>query len=117
MAKKKAIVFGGAGFIGCHLLKRLVEEDRHETLYGVDIVDPRFEVDGVQWVKCDIRAPIPSWLFEEGPFEIFNLAAVHTTPGHEEWEYYWTNVYGAINVCRFASEVGAERVLFTSTMT
>jgi nucleoside-diphosphate-sugar epimerase len=116
VAQKRAIVFGGAGFIGCHLLKRLAEEGRYEALYGVDIVDPRFEVDGVQWVKSDIRAPIPSWLCGDGPFEIFNLAATHTTPGHQEWEYYWTNVYGAINVCRFASEVGAERVLFTSTM-
>ena len=44
------------------------------------------------------------------------FAAVHTTPGHEDWEYYWTNVHGATNVCRFASDVGADHILFTSTM-
>jgi nucleoside-diphosphate-sugar epimerase len=67
-------------------------------------------------VKFDIRNPIPSTLCGEGPFDIFNFAAVHTTPGHEDWEYYWTNVHGATNVCRFASDVGADRMLFTSTM-
>src|SRR5690606_6148915 len=47
---------------------------------------------------------------------IYNFAAVHTTPGHEDWEYYWTNVRGAIEVCRFAERVGASRLFFTSTM-
>ena len=32
------------------------------------------------------------------------------------WEYYWTNVRGATNVCKFASDVGAGYLLFTSTM-
>jgi len=32
------------------------------------------------------------------------------------WEYYWTNVHGATNVCKFASDVGADYLLFTSTM-
>jgi len=32
------------------------------------------------------------------------------------WEYYWTNVRGATNVCKFASDVGANYLLFTSTM-
>ncbi len=112
----KAIVFGGAGFIGCHLLKRLAESRGYDGLYSVDIAQPRFAVGGVQYVTFDIRRPIPPTLCGEGPFEIFNLAATHTTPGHEDWEYYWTNVNGATNVCRFADEVDAERVLFTSTM-
>ena len=116
MAGRKAIVFGGAGFIGCHLLKRLAAEQVYDKLHSVDIAAPRFSVPGVDLVHFDIRQPIPPKLCGEGPFDIYNLAAVHTTPGHEDWEYFWTNVHGATNVCRFASEIGAERILFTSTM-
>jgi len=116
MTGKKAIVFGGAGFIGCHLLKRLVAEKLYDELYSVDIAQPRFPVAGVTHVQFDIRQPLPPKLCGEGTLDLYNLAAVHTTPGHEDWEYFWTNVQGATNVCRFASEVGAERILFTSTM-
>lgn len=112
----KAIVFGGAGFIGSHLLKRLAETQRYERLWSIDVAAPRFTVDGVDYVKFDIREPAPADLCGEGPFELYNFAAVHTTPGHQDWEYYWTNVRGATNVCRFAEAVGAERILFTSTM-
>jgi GlcNAc-P-P-Und epimerase len=116
MTGRCAIVFGGAGFIGCHLLKRLVGGRCYDRLYSVDIARPRFTNEGVTYVDFDIRKPIPADLCGEGPFDVFNLAAVHTTPGHEDWEYYWTNVAGATNVCRFASEVSAVRLLFTSTM-
>jgi GlcNAc-P-P-Und epimerase len=116
MTGRCAVVLGGAGFIGCHLLKRLVDGRCYNRLYSVDITRPRFTDERVNYVNFDIRKAIPADLCGEGPFDIFNLAAVHTTPGHEDWEYYWTNVAGATNVCRFASEVGAERLLFTSTM-
>jgi nucleoside-diphosphate-sugar epimerase len=116
VAGRKAVVFGGAGFIGCHLLRYLLETRRYVGLYSVDIAAPRFTDPGIHYVNFDVRTPIPAQLCGEGPFDIFNFAAVHTTPGHEDWEYYWTNIHGATNVCRFASDVGADRLLFTSTM-
>jgi nucleoside-diphosphate-sugar epimerase len=45
MAAKKAIVFGSAGFIGCHFLKRLAADRRYESLYSVDIAEPRLPGD------------------------------------------------------------------------
>jgi nucleoside-diphosphate-sugar epimerase len=116
MQTKSAIVFGGAGFIGCHLLKRLLEDEKYNELFSADIAEPRFSDYRLRYVKCDVRDPIPIKLFGDGPFDIYNFAAVHTTPGHEDWEYYWTNVHGATNVCKFASDVGASYMLFTSTM-
>jgi nucleoside-diphosphate-sugar epimerase len=117
MSNRQAIVFGGAGFIGCHLLKRLAKIRRYERLYSVDIAEPRFTTEGVDYVNFDIRQPIPMSLCgNNGPSDIFNFAAVHITPGHEDWEYYWTNVHGATNVCKFASDVDANNVFFTSTM-
>jgi nucleoside-diphosphate-sugar epimerase len=116
MADGNAIVFGGAGFIGCHFLKRLAQLKRYGRLYSVDIAPPRFTTDEVHCVDFDIREPIPSRLLGDGPFDIYNFAAVHTTPGHEDWEYYWTNVIGATNICKFASDVDSTHLLFTSTM-
>jgi nucleoside-diphosphate-sugar epimerase len=113
---KQAVVFGGAGFVGCHFLRRLVETKQYDWLYSVDLREPRFASKQVNYLNFDVCNPIPSNLCGQGPFDIFNFAAVHTTPGHEEWEYYWTNVNGAANICKFASDVGAEYLLFTSTM-
>jgi GlcNAc-P-P-Und epimerase len=116
MKTSSAIVFGGAGFIGCHLLKRLLRDGKYNQLFSADIGEPRFSDYRIRYVNCDVRNPIPVGLFGDGPFDIYNLAAVHTTPGHEDWEYYWTNVHGATNVCKFASDVDANYMLFTSTM-
>ncbi|MBW8854675.1 MAG: NAD-dependent epimerase/dehydratase family protein, partial [Bradyrhizobium sp.] len=33
-----------------------------------------------------------------------------------DWEYYWTNVLGASHVCRYASEIGATDIVFTSSI-
>ena len=115
--RKRAIVFGGAGFIGSHLLKRLAAGYPDAELYSVDTsVEPRFRVEGVHYVEHDVSKAIPRQLCGTGDATIFNLAAVHTTPGHEDWEYYHTNILGACNVCRYASQIGARRIVFTSSI-
>lgn len=111
-----AIVFGGAGFIGSHLLATLAASGTYSRLVCADIAPPRFAVDGVEYVTSDVRKPIPAGLVDFTPDEIYNFAAVHTTPGHEEWEYYWTNLHGATNVCRFAAEKGTNTIVFTSSI-
>ena len=40
----KAIVFGGAGFIGSHLLARLTKDSHYTELYSVDIAKPRLAI-------------------------------------------------------------------------
>lgn len=112
---KTAIVFGGAGFIGTHLLQSLVNSGEYSTLVSCDIASPRWEVAGVRYQNLDVREPIGDLI--EGPIdEIYNLAAVHTTPGHDDWEYYWTNVLGATHVCDFARRKDVQRIVFTSSI-
>lgn len=115
MTLKNAIVFGGAGFIGSHLLRELAESGAYAELVCADITPPRFRVDGVRYVDCDVREPISETLSFKVD-EIYNLAAVHTTPGHEDWEYYWTNALGATHVTEYARKVGCKTILFTSSI-
>ncbi|MEQ8511172.1 MAG: NAD-dependent epimerase/dehydratase family protein [Algiphilus sp.] len=112
--KTCAVVFGGAGFVGTHLLRNLVERKlRH--IVSFDIAEPAEPVSGVEYVYGDVRDSIPVEMVSSVP-EIYDVAAVHRTPGHPDHEYYETNVLGALNVREFASRVGANEIVFTSSI-
>jgi GlcNAc-P-P-Und epimerase len=112
----QAVVFGGAGFIGTHLLRLLVSSGRYQRIVSVDIGEPRARIDGVEYLRHDVRNPIDAEIGRGNPADIFNLAAIHVTPGHPEGDYYYTNVLGAVNVCRFATQTGSKNILFTSSI-
>lgn len=108
------IIFGGAGFIGTHLLARLAATS-DGPLISVDIRPPKRPIPGVDYRVHDVRDL--SDFGVEGPVaRIYNFAAVHTTPGHEPWEYYDTNVRGALEVTDFARRNGVDRLVFTSSI-
>jgi nucleoside-diphosphate-sugar epimerase len=112
----QAIVFGGAGFIGTHLVARLVASKNYDQVVSVDMGKPRARIEGVEYLHYDVRDPIDPKLAGGIPADIFNLAAIHVTPGHPEGDYYYTNVLGAVNVCRFANETGSRSIVFTSSI-
>ena len=120
------IIFGGSGFIGTHLIHLLNETKQPEDkIYDLDIVMPGEEGvvpgiveknDGVEYIRLDVRKPIE---FDFTPTEndiIFNLAAVHRTPGHPDNEYFETNIRGAENVTAFAEKHNIHKILFTSSI-
>jgi len=109
------IIFGGAGFIGSHMVRYL----RNKGVGNIVVVDiaenihPRYP--DVIYKKCDVRQKIPSDLIS-GPAVVVNLAAVHRTPGHEDHEYFDTNVNGARNVVDFCESTGSNTLWFTSSI-
>lgn len=120
------IIFGGSGFIGTHLIHMLKENIKPlDKIYDLDIVMPGEEGvvpgiveknDGVEYIRLDVRKPIE---FDFNPTKddiIFNLAAVHRTPGHPDHEYFETNICGAENVTTFAEKHGINKILFTSSI-
>lgn len=121
------IIFGGSGFIGTHLIHLLKEEcvGQNDKIYDLDIVMPGEEGvvpgiveknEGVEYIRLDVRKPFD---FEFSPTAddiIFNLAAVHRTPGHEDREYFETNIRGAENVTAFAEKHTITKILFTSSI-
>jgi nucleoside-diphosphate-sugar epimerase len=107
------IVFGGSGFIGTHLIRRLVAEGR--TVTSVDLRPQREALPGVDYRIGDVRN-LQSLQFD-GPIDrIYNFAAVHTTPGHPTHEYYETNILGALEITRFATENSVKEIVFTSSI-
>lgn len=121
------IIFGGSGFIGTHLIHLLKEEvvKPGDKIYDLDIVMPGEEGvvpgiveknEGVEYVRLDVRKPIEFGFEPTKDDIIFNLAAVHRTPGHKDYEYFETNIYGAENVVAFAEKYGINKILFTSSI-
>lgn len=121
------IIFGGSGFIGTHLIHLLKNEcvKPGDKIYDLDIVMPGEEGvvpgvveknEGVEYIRLDVRKPIE---FDFKPTKddmIFNLAAVHRTPGHPDYAYFETNICGAENVTAFAEKYGIHKILFTSSI-
>lgn len=108
------IVFGGGGFIGSHLLRRLAGAHA-SRLISVDICPPKIKVPGVDYKIADVRNLSALDIGAEVE-AVYNLAAVHTTPGHPAHEYYETNIRGALEVAAFARREGVKRVVFTSSI-
>lgn len=45
-----------------------------------------------------------------------NFAAVHREPGHDDYEYYQSNLLGAEDVCAWVEKVDCNRFIFTSSI-
>jgi nucleoside-diphosphate-sugar epimerase len=112
------IIFGGSGFVGTHLTKRLLATGRFDKVIIADIKNSLLEsIPGVTFQQVDVRETIPSSLAEHGSVEwIFNLAAVHREPGHIANEYFSTNLRGAEHVTQFAREIQCRNIYFTSSI-
>ena len=107
------IVFGGSGFIGTHLTRRLSAAGTR--VVSVDIREPRERLAGVDYRRGDVRA-LATFSLNEPVDRIYNLAAVHTTPGHPTHEYYETNVAGALEITKLAERSGINEIVFTSSI-
>lgn len=110
---KHAVVFGGTGFIGSHLVASLTSAGA--SVLVADLHEPAGLPPGARFAKADVRQPIE--LEPEAPDPlVFNLAAVHRTPGHPDHEYFETNVAGARNVTEFCGRHGVSSLWFTSSI-
>lgn len=114
---KRAIVTGGAGFLGSHLIDKLVRRDYEvvclDNLQTGSLHNISHLKEYVSFVNHDITMPLP----ELGDFnEIYNFACP-ASPIHYQADpilTFKTNIFGAINVLELAKKTGA-KVLQAST--
>jgi len=108
----KFLIFGSSGFIGTHLAQYIATATSALDILKYDIkkkVSDNFEL-------LDVRNPIEISYPDINNSIIFNLAAVHVTPGHPDNEYFETNIWGAENVCNFARKNNINTIVFTSSI-
>jgi UDP-glucose 4-epimerase len=101
----KALVTGGAGFIGTNLIKKLLNEG-YEVV-SIDNYKSGFEhnhISGCHYFNMDIRdAHDYTWL---GVDIVFHLAAIaRIQPSfHEPKDYFTTNVNGSLNLIHWCAQ-------------
>ena len=115
----RVLVTGGAGFIGSHVVDRLVE-DGHEVVVADDLssgrrtnVNPRARL-----VEIDISAPeFPEVAASLGPDAISHWAAQASVPGSvsDPQRDAVVNIVGGINVCRAAVAARCSQLVYATT--
>jgi dihydroflavonol-4-reductase len=110
------LVTGGAGFIGTHLVTRLLE--RGETVRVLEHPRARVEhlpLDRLDLIRADIRNQPAVEEAVRGCKEVYHLAANPNLWTRRRGLFRQVNYLGAANVLDAAVAAGARRVLHTST--
>ena len=113
----KIFVTGGAGFIGSHVVKRLVELGR-EVVCLVLPHDKALALDGVPYERVDGDLSSEDKLAEamEGCGLVIHLAAIYALWLDRPEMMYEVNVVGTANIMNAARMVGIKRVVHTSSI-
>ena len=123
---KRVLVTGATGFIGSHLVQRLLEEGAavralshyrsHPGLHNLEFLSVE-EMSAVEVIRGDIRDPFIVRQSVAGCEVIFHLAALIAIPYSYKApaSYVSTNVLGTLNVLEACRAEGAPRLVHTST--
>ncbi len=109
------IVTGGAGFIGSHLVGRLVALGHRVRVVERPGAETAHLPMGVEVVRADIRDPSAVRKAMRGGQWVYHLAANPNLWVRDRAEFEAINHRGTVHVLDAALEAGAERVLHTST--
>lgn len=118
----RVLVTGGAGFIGSHLVDRLVAEGSKDVIVLDNLRRGRVEDlkaswDRIRFVQGDVRAKPLVRRLMAGVDLVYHLAAESRVMEAEEdlERTFTTNVQGTFNVLSTALEAEVKRVVFTSS--
>src|SRR4051812_22444784 len=109
------IVTGGAGFIGSHLVERLVARGERVRVVERPGADATHLPAGVEVVRADIRDRAALTSAMRGGQRVYHLAANPNLWVRDRAEFDAVNHVGTVHVLDAALDSGAERVLHTST--
>lgn len=112
----RAVVTGGAGFVGSHVVRRLLGEGLEVVV--VDLPNARLDnLTGlaVRHHPADIRIPGSVRAALDGCDVLFHLAATPRLWEPDRNEYRRVNTEGTRNVLAAAAEAHVPRVVYTST--
>ncbi|MBN2075136.1 MAG: SDR family oxidoreductase [Dehalococcoidales bacterium] len=119
----KAVVTGGAGFIGSHLTEELVRRDYSVTVIDnltsgkISNIEPLLSSNKVNFIQENItNLSSLNKLFSDADY-VFHLAALGSVPQSVEKPaiYHETNVTGIFNVLLAARDNKVKKVVYTSS--
>jgi nucleoside-diphosphate-sugar epimerase len=108
----KALIVGGAGFIGWALLPRLAQLGIEGTVFDRRVA----EACAFSTIKGDVRDLDALARAAHGHDILYNLAAEHRDDVRPKSLYYEVNVRGAENTCVAAERAGIRSIVFTSSV-
>ncbi len=126
----RLLITGGAGFIGSHLVDRLLasESRQHDPDYEIVVFDnlrrgrrahlePHLSAGRVRLIEGDVRDEAALQSALQNVEIVFHLAAQSNVIGSEEDRDYafTTNVVGTYTLLKAAERSGVRRVIFTSS--
>ncbi len=115
----KIIVTGGAGFIGSHLVDKLVELGHRVSVIDNLSTGRRENLNKkAKFYKIDICSPKISEIFEkEKPEIVFHLAALPRVPLSVKDPFLTTkvNILGTVNIFKSAIDNKVKRIIFASS--
>ncbi len=115
----KVLVTGGAGFIGSHIVDRLIQEGYEVVVVDNLLTGKRKNVNRTaRFYKVDIRSPRLARIFKKEKPQIVNHHAAQMDVRKSVEDPLFdadVNVLGMLNVLKCAVENGAHRFLFASS--
>jgi NAD dependent epimerase/dehydratase len=126
LKNKKVLVTGADGFIGSHLVERLIEEGCQVRAFvyynsfnswGWLDTFSKEQLSKIEIFAGDIRDPNGVRTAMKDIEIVFHLAALIAIPFsyHSPDAYIDTNIKGTLNIIQAARDLGTKRVLVTST--
>jgi nucleoside-diphosphate-sugar epimerase len=116
---KTALVTGGAGFIGSHLVRRLLQQGWHVRVLDNFSSGCRENLAGlgVELVEGDVRDQAACHRPCRGVDTVFHLAAIASVPASiaDPVESHHVNVSGTLNLLLAARDQGVRRFVLSSS--
>jgi NAD dependent epimerase/dehydratase len=126
LKNKKVLITGADGFIGSHLVERLMDEGANVKAFvyynsfnswgWLDTL-PKEKLNQIEIFSGDVRDPYGVKTAMKGCEVVFHLGALIAIPYsyHSPDSYVDTNIKGTLNILQAAKELNIEKTLVTST--
>ncbi len=117
----KALVTGGAGFIGSHLVEKLAKKKYEVTvldnLSTGNLKNLKKVRDKIKFVKCDISKKKNFFRIFKGNDYIFHLAGLSQTTESikKPKKYYKTNVDGTLNILNTVQHIKIKKFIYAAS--
>ena len=115
----KILITGGAGFIGTHLVKKLLKEDCEIVILDNLHTGRTMNLcSGIRFIEMDVRDMAIKDFFEKERFDIVvHLAGQTTVTTSLDMPYFDAdvNIVGGINILEACRSTGVKRIVFSSS--